>query len=80
MSDHPWHVRITTVDGRHLLWHKGGQVHQLRAELGPTWVANFKPALFQALPDGSFVPRGSDPRAVDVIRVELEAAPVPDQA
>lgn len=75
MSDNtPWHIRITTVEGDQLYWHKGGKQHVLSPELGPTWVANFKPALFQVLPDGSFVPRGADPRARDVATVELEPA------
>lgn len=73
----PWHIRITTASGQQLLWHKAGRLHTLSPELGPTWVANFKPALFQVMPDGGFVPRGSDPSAEDVTAVELVAADTP---
>lgn len=74
MADPHWHVRITTVEGATLYWHKGGRQHVLSPELGPIWVQNFKPAVFQVMPDGGFVPRGSDPRAVDVAAVDLEPA------
>jgi hypothetical protein len=70
----PYLIRITTADGRQLLWHKAGRHHQLPDELGPMWVANFKPALFQVLPDGSIVPRGAT-GAADIATVALEPAP-----
>ena len=72
MHTNRWYIRITTVDGQELYWHKAGVKHSLSPELGETWVANFKPELFQVLPDGRFVPRGSDARAVDVATVALE--------
>jgi hypothetical protein len=62
---------LVTVDGRRLLWHKGGRIHDLAPELAPVWVASFKPALFQVLPDGHIVPRGSDPKAVDIQSVAI---------
>jgi len=68
------YVRITTTDGQELYWHKGGQRHVLSPDLGPRWVQHFQPVLFQVLPDGNFVPRGSHPDAIDVERVALEAA------
>jgi hypothetical protein len=68
-----WRIRITTVDGRRVLWRKGGQVHSLAPELGPVWVQNFKPSLFQVMPDGHIVPRDSDPKATDIASVDLEA-------
>ena len=64
-----YRIRITLVDGREVWWHKGGAIHTLAAELAPVWVANFKPALFQGLPEGGIVPRGA-PGAVDIGRVE----------
>ncbi len=65
-------IAIIAVDGRRRLWHRGGAVHSLPSELGPTWVANFKPALFQVLEDGSLVPRGSA-GGIDIASVELAA-------
>ena len=52
---------------------KGGQVHTLDERLGPLWVANFKPAMFQLLPDGNLVPRGTA-GAADVVKWDLEEA------
>jgi hypothetical protein len=75
-----WFIRLTTADGRQLYWCKGGQRHTLSPELGPHWVANFKPALFQALPDGAIVPRGAQPGAADIAAVALEAVPEPGPA
>lgn len=63
-------IRLHLTNGQAVLWHKGGRVHDLSPELVPVWVANFKPALFQALPDGHIVPRGSEPQALDIVRVE----------
>ncbi|MBA2481190.1 MAG: hypothetical protein H0V44_11055 [Planctomycetes bacterium] len=70
--DQRWRVVITTVDGRNLLWRKNDRVHSLSQELGPVWVANFRPAVFQVLPDGALVPRGSAAEAADVANVALE--------
>jgi hypothetical protein len=67
-----WRIRITTVTGAEVLWRKGGVVHSLAPELGTMWVTNFKPALFQVMPDGAIVPRGADPRAVDIAAVALD--------
>lgn len=72
----PYLIRITTADGRQLHWHKAGRRHQLPTELGPMWVANFKPALFQVLPDGAIVPRGTA-GAVDIAAVALEPVAPP---
>ena len=66
-------VRITTTDGRVLYWHKNGEKHSLSPEIAETWVGRFQYHLFQVTPAGAFVPRGSDPAAVDVEQVELEA-------
>lgn len=70
-------IRLTTSDGRRLLWHKGGRIHELSPELVPMWVANFQPALFQVLPDGHIVPRGSDPKAVDIVKVAADGGDDP---
>jgi len=69
-----WYVAISTSDGRRLRWHKQGRAHALPAELGPVWIANFKPALFQVMPDGALVARGADAQASDIVKVELEPA------
>ncbi len=71
-----WQIRIATADGQSLLWRREGRVHTLALELGPMWVANFKPALFQVLPDGSIVPRGAA-GAKDLASVVLEPAEDP---
>ncbi len=65
----PQRIRLTLVDGRTVWWHKGGQIHTLPPELAPIWVTHFKPAIFQAMPDGGIVPRGA-PGAVDIAKVE----------
>jgi hypothetical protein len=70
--DDRWRIRITTIDGRTMPWRKSGQIHSLAPELGPVWLANFKPDLFQVLPDGHIVPRGADPKAVDIAKVERD--------
>jgi hypothetical protein len=66
-----WRIAITAADGRRVHWRKAGRIHTLSFELGPTWVANFQPGIFQVLGDGSLVPRGT-PGAVDVAQVDLE--------
>ena len=73
IADMPHLIRITTADGRQLHWHKAGRRHQLPDDLGPLWVANFKPVLFQVMPDGAIVPRGTA-GAVDIAAVTLESA------
>ena len=75
MSDPRWKIAVTTTCGQKLIWHKGGREHTLSYELGPTWVQNFKPQLFQIAADGSFVPRGSMATAMDVANVELIEVP-----
>lgn len=75
MSDHGWLVRVTAVDGSVRHWRKGGRLHVLSPALGPTWIRHFQRELFQVTPDGGFVPRGSDPAALDIAAVELEPAP-----
>lgn len=72
MSDVRHRICLTTSDGRHLLWHKAGRVHDLPADLAAHWVAHFQPSLFQVRPDGSIVPRGTDPKAVDIVRVAVD--------
>ncbi len=72
MPDPRWRIRITDTAGRTTLWRKAGAIHSLAPELGPIWVANFKPALFQVMPDGAIVPRGADPLAADIATVALE--------
>lgn len=67
-----WRVILTLSDGSQPRWRKGGKVHSLAEELGPTWVANFQTRSFQAMPEGDIVPRG-EPGALNIVRVELEA-------
>jgi len=69
---HRWRVVITTINGDEVRWRKSGAMHTLSPELGQLWVGNFKPALFQVMPDGHIVPRDSDPKAIDIARVALE--------
>ena len=75
---------ITTADGRRLLWHRNGARHTLAAALGPLWVANFKPALFQVTAAGAIIARGSQADALEIVAVELApadgAAPAPGAA
>ncbi len=75
--DERWYIRIITSEGRSVLWHKTGKLHSLAPELGPRWLEHFKPGLFQVLPDGQMVAHGSDPKAVDIIRVERAPGPMP---
>jgi hypothetical protein len=75
MDDAPrWHVLITTADGRQLYWHRAGARHTLAAALGPLWVANFKPALFQVTAAGAIIPRGSQADALEIVAVTLAPA------
>jgi hypothetical protein len=48
-----YRIRITTVDGEVLYWHKRGEVHVVDEDVARVFVASFKPELFQVLPDGS---------------------------
>jgi hypothetical protein len=64
-------ILLTAADGRVVPWRKQERIHTLPAELAHTWVANFKPGLFQMLPDGAIVPRGSDARALDIAAVAV---------
>ena len=54
-----YRVRLTTADGTSLFWHKGGRIHTLDERLGPLWIQNFKPEVFQVSADGQLVPRGT---------------------
>ncbi len=75
MADEPrWHVLITTADGRQLYWHRAGARHTLAAALGPVWIDNFKPALFQITAAGAIVPRGQQADALEIVAVTLVAA------
>jgi hypothetical protein len=69
-----WFVLITIAGGGTLYWHRAGVRHSLSPALGPQWVAHFKPDLFQAMPDGAIVPRGSQPGGLEILAVALEAA------
>jgi hypothetical protein len=62
-------ILLTAADGRVLPWRKQGRINTLPEALAATWVANFKPGLFQMLGDGAIVPRGSEPGAVDIVAV-----------
>lgn len=69
-----WHVLITAADGRRLFWHRAGARHTLAAALGPLWIANFKPALFQVTAEGAIIPRGTLADALEISAVELAPA------
>ena len=66
-----YRIRLTTATGEVLHWRKGGGIHTLDERLGPLWVQNFKPALFQIAADGQLVPRGTA-GAQDIAGWELE--------
>ena len=71
-------ILITTEDGDTLYWNKRGGIHIVDEDVARIFVANFKPELFQVLPDGSL--RGSPPkgsplepgRTRRIVKVEME--------
>jgi hypothetical protein len=66
-------IRITTEDGGTLYWHKRGQLHVVDEDVARIFVANFKPELFQVLPDGHMTP--PDPgKTLVITRVDMEPA------
>lgn len=66
-------IKITTTDGRALYWRKRDQLHTVEEDVADVFVANFKPSLFQAKPDGTLAP----PEAgvtIPIAKVEKEPA------
>jgi hypothetical protein len=66
-------IRITTRDGQVLYWHKRGRLHLVEEDVAQIFVANFKPAVFEVQPDGSFAPP-SPGSTLPVAKVEMEEA------
>ena len=64
-------IRITTEDGETLYWNKRGGVHIVDEDVAQIFVANFKPELFQVLPDGSLTPPKPG-RTKQIVKVEME--------
>ncbi|MEC9351727.1 MAG: hypothetical protein VYD81_00290 [Planctomycetota bacterium] len=64
-------IRITTEDGETLYWNKRGGIHIVDEDVAQIFVANFKPELFQVLPDGSLTPP-SPGRTKQIVKVEME--------
>jgi|GEM_PF-2997815 len=73
MSQDPkfYKIKITTADGRELIWRKGGQDSLLPESLADTWVAKFKPEIWEITPGGEMVGvgRSSEP-ALKILRWE----------
>jgi len=66
-------IRITTEDGAVVYWHKRGELHLVEEDVARIFVANFKPELFQALPDGHLTPPAPG-KTLPIRRVEMEPA------
>lgn len=66
-------IRITTVDGQALYWHKAGKLHTVEEDVARVFVAHFKPQLFQVLPDGHLTPPQAG-RTKAIAKVEIEPA------
>ena len=64
-------IRITTEDGDTLYWNKRGGIHIVDEDVAQIFVANFKPELFQVLPDGSLTPPAPG-RTKQIVKVEME--------
>ena len=65
-------IRITTVGGETLYWHKRGRLHTVEEDVADIFVASFKPELFQVRPDGSLSPPDGGTRPI--ARVDKEPA------
>lgn len=80
MTDTPqgpmYKIKVTTADGLSFFWHKQGRVHLLPAELADTWVAKFKPHLFDITASGEMVGAGRDPSVVSFKIAKVEKAAV----
>ncbi len=75
MTDTPspmYQIKVTTTDGRSFFWHKQGKVHLLPPELVDTWVAKFKPELFDITESGEMVGAGRDPSIVSFKIAKVE--------
>ena len=49
-------IRITTANGDVLYWHKRGRLHTVEEDVADIFCRQFKPELFEVLPDGSLTP------------------------
>ena len=72
-SPRRYKIKITSQDGRTFYWHKRGQLHTVEEDVADIFVANFKPELFQVLPDGSLTPPEPG-RTLPIKKVEKELA------
>ncbi len=70
-------IRVTTVDGETLYWHKRGRLHIVDEDVARLFVENFKPELFQVLPDGHMTPPVPGKTAA-IARVEMEPSGAPE--
>ena len=70
-----YRIRIKTVDGQELFWHKRGQLHLVEEDVARAFVENFKPDVFEVLPDGSFTPP-VEGRTTRVAQLTMEPAPL----
>lgn len=70
-----YRIRIETVDGDELFWHKRGQIHLVDEDVARAFVENFKPDVFEVLPDGSFTPPQPG-KTTRVARLTMEPAPL----
>ncbi len=66
-------IRITTESGDVVYWHKRGELHTVEEDVARIFVANFKPELFQALPDGHLTPPEPG-KTQAIVKVEMEPA------
>jgi hypothetical protein len=68
-------IKLTSEDGKTRYWHKFGSVHLLPEDLANTWVAHFKPAIFQVTDAGELVAVGRSPvPSFQIVKVEKEPA------
>jgi hypothetical protein len=66
-----YQIRITTADGKSLLWCKQGQPALLPEELVDTWVSKFRPDIWEVTATGEMVGvgRSSEP-TFKIVKVE----------
>jgi len=66
-----YQIRVTTADGHSLIWHKQGQPALLPAEIADTWIAKFRPDIWEITANGEMVGvgRGTEP-SFKIVKVE----------
>ncbi len=53
-----YRIKVHAANGETYYWHKQGQIHVLPEDLVHTWVAKFKPDLFEIRSNGEMVGAG----------------------